>query len=223
MSQVYSIDEQLFLKYLERISPPANNILEQIKIYNRQHLMGHMMLSDIQVRLLVWLANLIGTRYYLEVGVYTGYSSTVMGLNLPAEAKMVLCDLSVTYTDVARYFWKKAGIENKITLYLQPALLTLQECLAERGADFFDFIFLDGDKKGLPLYVEASYPLLRPGGVIAIDNTYLRGRVAEEDKVECNCSSVQVVKKFNQSILNDIRFQSVMLPLGDGLTLLIKK
>ncbi|MCV2504130.1 MAG: methyltransferase, partial [Neisseriaceae bacterium] len=133
-----------------------------------------------------------------------------------------LCDISVSYTDIARNFWQKAGIDNKIQLYLQPALITLRALLEDDKKDFFDFVLIDADKAPLVDYIENTYPLVRQGGVIAIDNTYQKGKVVGQVK-EDDSASLQVIRRFNQDIVKDSRFSSVMLPLGDGLTLLMKK
>lgn len=216
------IDNLEFIHYLQTIKPDTHPILNEIIAFNSAHNMGTMMMSPIQMQLLCWLARLVNTKHYLEVGVFTGYSSTHMALNLPSEAKLYLCDINVTYTDIAKEFWEKAAVLHKMQLYLQPAFITLQELLAEGKVNFFQFILLDGDKEALAEYVDYCLPLLANGGIIAIDNTYLKGKVvAEEDKNDS--ASLIKLRSFNRNIFQDKRFDSILLPIGDGLTLLVKK
>ncbi|QRN40639.1 MAG: methyltransferase [Neisseriaceae bacterium] len=221
MTVHYQIDNEVFTHYIKKISP-THQVLATILDYNSHHPKGGMMIDPMQMQVLTWLARLVDAKYYLEIGVFTGYSSTAMGLCLPSDGQLHLCDISVTYTDIARKFWCDAGIENKIQLYLQPALITLRELLKDGKHNFFDLVLIDADKALLIDYVENSYPLVRQGGIIAIDNTYQKGKVAASAETD-DSISLQVIRRFNKSIMNDNRFSSVMLPLGDGLTLLMKK
>ncbi len=220
MTVHYQIDNADFLNYVETIKTPRHPVLCEIEQYNRAHHMGNMMLSVIQTSVLTWLAQLMQVKYYLEIGVYTGYSSTAMGLSLGQQAQLLLCDISVTYTDIARQFWKKAGIDRQVKLFLQPALISLQE-LAQ-AQQTVDLALIDADKATTPQYIEAIYPLLRSGGVIAIDNVYLQGKVAKKEQTSAS-TSVQVMRALNRQLWQDKRFETVMLPLGDGFTLLLKR
>ncbi|MCV2509389.1 MAG: class I SAM-dependent methyltransferase, partial [Neisseriaceae bacterium] len=206
MTVHYQIDNEVFANYIEKINP-SDPILADIAAYNEHHPKGGMMMDPVQMQLLAWLANLMNTKYYLEIGVFTGYSSTAMGLRLPDDAQLYLCDISVSYTDIARNFWQKAGIDNKIQLYLQPALITLRALLEDDKKDFFDFVLIDADKAPLVDYIENTYPLVRQGGVIAIDNTYQKGKVVGQVK-EDDSASLQVIRRFNQDIVKDSRFSS---------------
>lgn len=220
MTVHYQIDNADFLNYVETIKPLKHPVLCEIEQYNRTHHMGNMMLSMIQTSVLTWLAQLMRVKYYLEIGVYTGYSSTAVGLSLGQQAQLLLCDISVTYTDIARQFWKKAGIDRQVKLFLQPALISLQE-LAQ-AQQTVDLALIDADKATTPQYIEAIFPLLRSGGVIAIDNVYLQGKVAAKDQMSAS-TSIQVMKALNRQLWQDKRFATVMLPLGDGFTLLLKR
>lgn len=219
MTVHYQIDNVDFLNYVETIKTPRHPVLCEIEQYNRAHHMGNMMLSVIQTNVLTWLAQLMQVECYLEIGVYTGYSSTAIGLSLGQQAQLLLCDISVTYTDIARQFWKKAGIDKQIKLFLQPALISLQELA--KAQQTVDLALIDADKATTPQYIEAIYPLLRSGGVIAIDNVYLQGKVAEKEQISAS-TSVQVMRALNRQLWQDKRFETVMLPLGDGFTLLLK-
>lgn len=219
MTVHYQINNADFLNYVETIKAPRHPVLREIEQYNRVHHMGGMMLSVIQTNVLTWLAQLMQVEYYLEIGVYTGYSSTAMGLSLGQRVQLLLCDISVTYTDIARQFWKKAGIDRQVKLFLQPALISLQELAQTQQT--VDLALIDADKATTPKYIEAIYPLLRSGGVIAIDNVYLKGKVAEKKQMS-DSTSVQIMKTLNRQLWQDKRFKTVMLPLGDGFTLLLK-
>ena len=130
-----------------------------------------------------------------------------------------MCIRDRTYTDIARQFWKKAGINRQVKLFLQPALISLQELAQTQQT--VDLALIDADKATTPKYIEAIYPLLRSGGVIAIDNVYLKGKVAEKKQMS-DSTSVQIMKTLNRQLWQDKRFKTVMLPLGDGFTLLLK-
>lgn len=179
-----------------------------------------MQISPEQGQLMGLLVELIGARRTLEVGVFTGYSSTVVALALPADGKLVACDVSAEWTDVARRYWREAGVESKIELHVQPALQTLDAMLATGQAGTFDFAFIDADKTSYEAYYERCLALLRIGGLIAVDNTLWSGAVADEaDQRE----STRAIRALNIKIAADARVTTSLLPIGDGLYLARKR
>ena len=195
-------------------------ILRNIRQYSAQHRFGDMVSVQTTTAFLVWLAQLTGVRHYLEIGVFTGYSSTAMALTLPENGTVTACDISVTHTNTARQFWQQAGVENKIALYLQPALITLEQLIEQGYENFYDLALIDADKLPTEHYVEACFRLVRQGGMIAIDNITLCGKILGEQK---DTPSRMMMDALNHKIINDTRFHAITLPLGDGLTLLMKK
>ena len=179
-----------------------------------------MQISPEQGQLMGLLVELIGARRALEIGVFTGYSSTVVALALPADGTLVACDVNADWTSVARRYWREAGVESKIELHVQPALQTLDALLARGQAGTFDFAFIDADKTGYDAYYERCLTLLRGGGLIAVDNTLWSGAVADEaDQRE----STRAIRALNVKITADARVTTSLLPIGDGLYLARKR
>jgi len=158
----------------------------------------------------------IGARRTLEIGVFTGYSSLVTALALPADGQVVACDRSEEFTNVARRYWKEAGLDRKIELRLGPAAVTLKQLLDEGAAGTFDFAFIDADKTGYDVYYELCLKLVRPQGLIVLDNMLRRGDVM---KPETGDADVAAIRALNEKLNKDPRIVSVLLPLADGLTL----
>lgn len=208
--------------YLNNISEPESPILAQIRLESERHRLGKMAIAPQQAIFLTWLARLMGVRKYLEVGTFTGYSSTAMALALPDSARITCCDINVTFTDVAKMNWQRAQVAHKITLHLQPALITMQQLLDNGESESYDMALIDADKPPTPHYFESCLKLVRSGGVIAIDNILLNGRVIQPAH-ENSPPSHTILQQFNASLPHDSRIIPFTLPLGDGLTLLIKK
>ena len=208
--------------YLNRIGEPEHPVLQALRGRTQNHRLGKMALAREQAALLTWLARLIRAERYLEVGVFTGYSSTTMALALPEHARITACDISVTFTDIARETWRQAGVEHKIELHLQPALLTLDDLIAQGLENTYDMALIDADKPPTPQYYERCLQLVRSGGIIAIDNVLLGGRVMEEAGRD-RSPSIAVLQDFNRRLPLDGRIVPITLPVGDGLTLLLKK
>jgi caffeoyl-CoA O-methyltransferase len=162
------------------------------------------------------LASLMGAREAVEVGTFTGYSSICLARGLAAGGKLICCDVSEEWTSVARGYWQKAGLADRIELRLGPALGTLR---ALPAGPSLDLAFIDADKPGYTAYWEELVPRMRPGGVILVDNTFLHGRILGRQPDE----SAQAIRDFNDHALADARTEVVMLPIGDGLTIARKK
>jgi caffeoyl-CoA O-methyltransferase len=181
---------------------------------------GGMQISPEQGQLMGLLIELTGARRTLEVGVFTGYSSTVVALALPADGRLVACDVSEEWTRVARRYWREAGVESKIELYVQPALQTLDALLVAGEAGSFDFAFIDADKTAYDAYYERCLTLLRPGGLVAVDNTLWSGAVADStDQRE----STRAIHALNVKMTADSRVTTSLIPIGDGLHLARKR
>jgi caffeoyl-CoA O-methyltransferase len=179
-----------------------------------------MQISPEQGQLLRLLAELTGARQALEIGVFTGYSSLCVASVLPADGRLVACAVSEEYTAVARRYWQRAGLAERIDLRLQPAADTLGELLAEGAAGTFDFAFIDADKEGYALYYERTLELLRPGGLMAIDNVLWGGSVADESN---QSSSTLAIRRLNAALHADERVSVSLVPIGDGLFLARKR
>ncbi len=183
-----------------------------------EHLPGaEMQISPEQGQFLTLLMRLIGARRCIELGTYTGYSSTAMALALPPQGQLVTCDVSAEWTAVARRFWAEAGVADRIELRLQPALVSLEELLAAEGPGCFDFAFLDADKPNYVRYYEKLLRLVRPGGLIAVDNTLF---VAGGSILARDNAHTRALREFNDHVHHDERVDLAMVPIGEGVTLL---
>lgn len=179
-----------------------------------------MQIGPEQGQLMALLAKLIDARRCIEIGVFTGYSSLAVALALPPEGRILACDVSEEWTAIARRFWREAGVEHKIELKLQPAARTLEERLAAGEAGRYDFAFIDADKPAYDAYYELLLKLMRPGGLIALDNTLWSGAVADPHTREPNAVALRAL---NDKLHRDERIDLSLLPVGDGLTLARKR
>lgn len=205
------------INYIRDISVNEHPVLEELKIFNESHRRSRMPISPEQGNILQFLIKILGVKNYLEIGVFTGYSSLAAALALPEDGKLTALDISDEYTSDAVIFWEKAGVSNKIDLIIADAKESLSKLQRENRK--FDFIFIDADKKNYISYYEASVELLAPNGVIAVDNMLWRGLVAEED---ANDKITKTIKEFNLHVKNDPRTEICILPVTDGI-MLIKK
>lgn len=210
------------LDYLRQISAPEHPALAQIRADTAAHRLGKMAVAPEQAALLAWLARLMRAERYLEIGVFTGYSSTAMALALPEHGELSCCDINISFTDIAQKNWQNAGIAHKIKLYVQPALITLDEMLQAGEAGRYDIALIDADKPPTPHYYERCLKLVRSGGIIAIDNLLLGGRVCQAADAG-SPPAHRILQAFNAALPQDSRVIPLTLPLGDGLTLLFKK
>ncbi|TME34233.1 MAG: methyltransferase domain-containing protein, partial [Chloroflexi bacterium] len=176
-----------------------------------------MQIAPEQGAFMALLVRAIGARRCLEVGTFTGYSSTAVALALPADGQVVCCDVSREWTDIAREAWAEAGVADRVELRLGPALETLDGLLADGAAGSFDFAFIDADKPNYDGYVERALRLVRSGGLIAIDNVLWSGRVAD---ASVDDESSNAIRALNEKLATDARVDVAMVPIGDGLTLL---
>lgn len=179
-----------------------------------------MQIAPEQGQFMALLAELIGARKVLEVGVFTGYSSTCLALALPADGRITACDISEEYTATARGYWERAKVADKIDLRLGPAIATLDNLIAEGGSDSYDMAFIDADKTNYDGYYERSLSLLRKGGIILIDNVLWSGQVANPIFDDAD---TRAIRALNEKIHADPRVTISLLTIADGLTLALKR
>ena len=185
----------------------------------RTHPRAQMQISPEQGQFMGLLVKLIGARRCIEVGVFTGYSALSVALALPADGRVLACDISDEFTAVGKPFWQRAGVAHKIELRLAPALHTLDASLAAGEAGHYDFAFIDADKTGYDDYYERCLRLLRPGGLVAIDNVLWGGAVAHA----ADSADTRALQALNDKLHRDERIDLSMLPLGDGVSLARKR
>jgi len=203
--------------YLVKVGVREPDVLHRLRDRTAAIPEHGMQIAPEQGAFMALLVKVMGARTCLEVGTFTGYSSTAVALALPPEGRLVCCDLSREWTDVAREAWTEAGVADRVELRLGPALETLDQLLTEGGAGRFDFAFIDADKPNYDGYVERALYLVRPGGMIAIDNVLWSGRVADPSD---NDESTVAIRELNEKLAADERVEVAMVPIGDGLTLL---
>jgi len=207
-------------QYLLDVSLREDPLLTALREETAKMPAHSMQISPEQGQFMAMLVSMIGARRCIEVGVFTGYSSLVVASALPADGEIVACDISEEYTDVARRYWQQAGQSERIKLCLAPAAETLQALLDEGEAGKFDFAFIDADKTAYATYYELILQLLRPGGLIAVDNVLWSGAVADPEDQQ---PDTLALRAFNTALLHDQRVDISMVPIGDGLTLARKR
>ncbi|MEM8810922.1 MAG: class I SAM-dependent methyltransferase [Cyanobacteria bacterium P01_G01_bin.38] len=212
------LDNHLY-QYLRSVSVREVDVLRQLRQETASHPMAVMQISPEQGQLMTLLIQLMGAKKTLELGVFTGYSALAVALALPDEGQVIACDVSADYTAIAQRYWQIAGVAHKIDLRLGPALETLDQLRVEGHDESFDFVFIDADKRNYDSYYEKSLQLVRPGGLIAIDNVLWSGRVADPTVQD---SRTKRIRALNEKIYQDTRVSLSLLPIADGLTLAIK-
>lgn len=206
--------------YVLSVSLREPDILRRLREETEPFPHSAMQISPDQGQFMALLIRLIGATRTLELGVYTGYSSLVVALALPPRGKMIVCDVNDEWTSIARRYWAEAGVSHKVDLRLAPAIETLDSLLAEGLAGSFDFVFIDADKENYEAYYERSLELVRPGGLIAVDNVLWSGRVLDPQWIDPDTRSIRA---FNLKLLSDDRVDVSMIPIADGLTLALKR
>lgn len=204
--------------YLLAVSLREDPVLARLREETLAHPMANMQISPEQGQFMALLARLAGAVQCIEVGVFTGYSSLCLARALPEKGRILACDVSEEYTAVARRYWAEAGVADRIELRLAPALETLDGLLAKTGPGTFDFGFIDADKENYLGYYERLLRLIRPGGLIAVDNTLWSGRLAEPPS-EDDSADTRALRAFNAVLHEDDRIDLSLVPIGDGLTL----
>lgn len=190
-------------------------VLRELREATASNPYAGMQIGADQGQFMALLVQAIGAKRCLEIGTFTGYSALAVALALPEDGRILCCDISEEWTALARRYWKRAGVEHKIELRLAPALETLQTVQGP-----FDFAFIDADKENYGKYYERCLGLVRKGGLIAVDNTLWSGAVADPRKRD---HTTRVMRAFNDKLHRDERIFLSLLPIGDGLTLVLKR
>jgi predicted O-methyltransferase YrrM len=207
-------------RYLFDVLSPRTEVQERLRKETQAHPRAGMQIGPDQGLFLGLLVRMLDARRVVEVGTFTGYSALAMAMALPPGGRIVCCDISEEYTAVARRYWKEAGVADRIDLRLGPATETLARLLATDGPGSQDLVFIDADKTGYDAYYEAGLRLVRPGGIIAIDNVLWSGRVADPAVTDADTAALRAL---NVKIRDDRRVDAVVLTVGDGLTLARRK
>ncbi len=207
-------------QYLVDVTAREPEVLKALRRETAELPDGQMQISPEQGRLLGFLVELIGAERCLEVGVFTGYSSICVALSLPANGRIVACDRSREWTDIARRYWEKAGVAEKLELRLGSALETLAALAAEGASGSFDFAFVDADKENAERYYEHALGLLRKGGLFAFDNALWGGSVADPSDQR---DSTRAVRALTARVCTDERVSATLIPIGDGLLIARKR
>ena len=218
-TRTITLDDATY-EYLLRFSLRETEVMRRLREHTATLRYSNMQIAPEQGQFMALLARLMGARKAIEVGTFTGYSALAVASALPEDGRLIACDVSEEWTGIARRYWAEAGIENKIELRLAPALQTLDELLAEGQAGGFDFAFIDADKGNYINYYERLLQLIRPGGLITVDNVLWAGQVA--DPAEDGDDTV-AIRAFNQHLSEDERVWLSLVPIGDGLTLALKR
>jgi len=207
--------------YMLSVSLRESASLQALRRETRETVEDHVMqISPDQGQFMALLAELIGARRYLEVGTFTGYSAMAMSLAMGEGSETVCCDVSETFTDIARRHWAEAGIAGRIDLRLAPAVETLDALIAEGRAGAFDMMFIDADKENYAAYYERGLQLVRTGGLIMIDNVLWGGDVINVDD---RSDSTEAIRGINRTLSTDDRVSVSMIGIGDGLFLARKR
>jgi predicted O-methyltransferase YrrM len=202
--------------YVEAVGTRLSPAQQGLRAATRGHRGAGMQIGADQGQLMALLVRLMGVRRALEIGTFTGYSALSVAAALPDDGLLIACDISEEYTSIGRPFWRQAGVDRRIDLRIGPAVATLDALLAAGGADGFDFAFIDADKSSYDAYYERCLKLVRPGGLIAIDNVLWGGAVI--DPADTSADTV-ALRALNAKLHADPRIDLSLLPIGDGLTL----
>ncbi len=205
--------------YMLAVSLREPDVLRQLREMTAHHEMAECQISPEQGQFMALLVKLIGARRTLEVGTFTGYSAAWVALALPDDGQVIACDVDEEWTAVARRYWEKAGVADKIDLHLAPAVETLKKLVQTGQENSFDFAFIDADKPNYDAYYEYCLKLVRPGGLIALDNTLAQGRVL----TDLTSEYAQTIRALNEKLHADTRVDISLVPIADGLTLAYKR
>jgi caffeoyl-CoA O-methyltransferase len=202
--------------YVLRVGVREHPVLARLRDRTASMENARMQISPDEGAFLQMLVRLVPARRILEVGTFTGYSSTAMALAQDGDGRILCCDVSKDWTDIAREAWIDAGVADRIELRLAPAVETLDALLAEGQGGQFDMAFIDADKANYDNYYERALQLVRPGGLIAIDNVLWSGRVVDESDQDAD---TQAIRALNEKVATDERVDLAMTPIADGVTL----
>lgn len=207
--------------YLLRVGTRESDLERELRTTTHNATEWHIMqISPEQGAFMGMLVRIHGAKRALEVGTFTGYSALAVAQALPEDGELIACDVSEEWTAIGKPFWEKAGVAHKIDLRIRPAVETLDALLAEGQGNTFDFAFIDADKRNYDAYYERCLALLRPGGLLTIDNVLWGGKVADESVQD---EDTRAIRALNLKIIDDTRVDTCMTPIGDGVTLVVKR
>ncbi|MEW9900727.1 class I SAM-dependent methyltransferase [Chitinivorax sp. PXF-14] len=215
--------------YILSVSLREPDVLRRLREETDRDPNAIMQIPPEQGQLMAFLIRVLGAKKAIEIGTYTGYSTLCVALALPQDGVVVACDINDGWAEIGRKYWNEAGVADRIDFRLGPALDTMDELLASGQRETFDFAFIDADKSNYIRYYEATLSLLRPGGIIAIDNVLLFGSVVDPTVLDADLRSrisnddISVLRELNEKIGKDPRVDLSMLPVADGLTLVRKR
>ena len=218
-AKTIQMDDHL-LEYLRQNAVREPKVLQELREETQRLPNAGMQISSEQGQLMAMLVKLVNARKIIEVGTFTGYSSTVMALAMPPEGQLIACDVSEEYTRMARKFWQKAGVEQKVQLILGNAKESLKQLLEADEQEAFDLAFIDADKTAYADYYECCLQLLQPGGLVLVDNVLWGGQVADSSNHDVD---TEALRTFNATLSSDQRIDLCMVPIGDGLTVARKR
>jgi predicted O-methyltransferase YrrM len=207
-------------KYVVQVGAREPDVLARLRVETAAMPNHGMQIAPEQGAFLALLVQLVGARRCLEVGTFTGYSSTAVALALQEGGRLLCCDVSEEWTSVARRYWDEAGVADKVELRVAPAAETLDQLLAHGEESTYDFAFVDADKAGYDGYYERLLRLVRPGGLIALDNTLWGGRVLE---AEAEDEDTRAIQALNAKLAGDERVSLSLVPMADGVTLALRR
>jgi predicted O-methyltransferase YrrM len=215
-SLVPDVIEQYVSAFVSRETPLQKRLREETAALPE----ARMQIGPDQGAFFALLVHLTGTRRALEIGTFTGYSSLAIAAALPEDGKLVACDVSEEWTRIARRYWAEAGLSNRIELRLGPALQTLAALRREGAVESFDFAFIDADKESIDAYYEACLDLIRPNGLIAVDNVLWHGAVVDPSVSD---TETEAIRALNRKVRDDSRVEACLLTVGDGILLARKR
>ncbi|MAF95798.1 MAG: SAM-dependent methyltransferase [Rhodospirillaceae bacterium] len=218
-SRTIVLNDALY-EYLLSVSLREPGVLGRLREETAKMPEHNMQISPEQGQFMALLVELTGASKCLEVGTFTGYSALAVALALPEDGTLVTCDISEEFTSRAKPYWREAGVAGKIDLRLGPALETLDALIADGESGAFDFAFIDADKVNYQGYFQRALDLIRPGGLILVDNVLWSGAVADPARGD---EDTEAIRAFNQARAGDPRISLSLVPIGDGLTLARKR
>jgi predicted O-methyltransferase YrrM len=207
-------------RYLVDSAGPDSELLQELRAETQKTEHAGMQIGRDQGRFLALLVELLGANKAIEVGVFTGYSSLCIATAMPKQGRLIACDVSEEWTAIARRYWQRAGVAQRIELRLAPAIATLDQLIATEPSESFDFCFIDADKQNYDGYYERCLELMRPGGLIAVDNALWGGSVAHADDQRPDTLAIRAL---NAKVLADERVTASLVPVGDGVLLARKR
>lgn len=218
-SRTINLNNSLY-RYLLDHSVGETALMRKLRETTSQQETGRMQISPEQGQFMALLVELLGAKHILEIGTYTGYSALCMARAMPADGELVCCDISREWTDIARSFWREAGVEKRISLHIAPALDTLERLIGQDKSGSFDMAFIDADKTNYLSYYERCLKLLRNDGLLLFDNTLWGGAAADPGNQD---EDTRALRELNDRLHRDERLSISLVPIGDGLTLARKR